>query len=70
MFLIPFEIPAAAGFLFLKSKLQAKLGRSRSAEVVIGLLAGIVLMAILNGTFRALFPLLTDAHNYPNPSEP
>jgi hypothetical protein len=67
MFLTPFQIPAAIGLLHLKSALDVRVGQSRSARVVVGLPIALLFLAIVNGTFRALFPLLTDPHNYPNP---
>ena len=73
MFLIPFQIPAAAGLLLLKTKLKDVLGktaRSQGVKLVVGIVVGVVFIAILNGAFRALYPLLTDPHNYPNPFEP
>jgi hypothetical protein len=70
MFLTPFQIPAAIGLLHLKSALDGRLGQSRSARVVVGLAIALLFLAIMNGAFRALFPLLTDPHNYPNPLAP
>jgi len=70
MFLTPFQIPAAIGLLHLKSALEDRVGQSRSARVVVGLAIALLFLAIVNGTFRALFPLLTDPHNYPNPLAP
>jgi hypothetical protein len=70
LFLTPFQIPAAIGLLHLKSALDGRVGQSRSARVVVGLAIALLFLAILNGTFRALFPLLTDPHNYPNPLAP
>ena len=70
MFLTPFQIPAAIGLLHLKSALDGRVGQSRSAKVVVGLAIALLFLAIVNGAFRALFPLLTDPHNYPNPLAP
>jgi hypothetical protein len=70
MFLTPFQIPAAIGLLRLKSALDGGVGQSRSARVVVGLAIALLFLAIVNGAFRALFPLLTDSHNYPNPLAP
>jgi len=70
LFLTPFQIPAAIGLLSLKSSLVDKIGRSRGAKIVAAMIAGLLFLAILNGAFRALFPLLTDPHNYPNPLAP
>jgi hypothetical protein len=70
MFLTPFQIPAAIGLLHLKSTLDGKMERSRRGRVVVGIVVGLLFLAIVNGTFRALFPLLTDPHNYPNPLAP
>jgi len=73
MFLTAFQIPAAAGLLLVKSAVEvglAKLPRSRSTRVVVAMVIGVVFLATLNGAFRALFPLLTDPHNYPNPLAP
>jgi len=70
MFLTPFQIPAVIGLVGLKSALGGKMGGSRSTRVVVAIAAGLLFLAIVNGTFRALFPLLTDPHNYPNPLEP
>jgi hypothetical protein len=70
MFLTPFQIPAAIGLLHLKSALDGRVGQSRSARVVVGLAIALLFLAIVNGAFRALFPLLTDPHNYPNPLAP
>jgi hypothetical protein len=70
MFLTPFQIPAAIGLLHLKSALDGRMGQSRSARVVVGLAIALLFLAIVNGAFRALFPLLTDPHNYSNPLAP
>jgi hypothetical protein len=70
MFLTPFQIPTAIGLLHLKSALDGRVGRSRGARVVAGLAIALLFLAILNGAFRALFPLLTDLRNYPNPLAP
>jgi hypothetical protein len=70
MFLTPFQIPAAIGLLHLKSALDRRVGQSRTARVVVGLAIALLFLAIVNGAFRALFPLLTDPHNYPNPLAP
>jgi hypothetical protein len=70
MFLTPFQIPAAIGLLHLKSALDGRVGQSRSARLVVGLAIALLFLAILNGTFRAVFPLLSDPHNYPNPLAP
>jgi len=70
MFLTPFQVPAAIGLLHLKSALDGRMERSRRARVVVGIGTALAFLAIVNGTFRALFPLLTDPHNYPNPLEP
>jgi hypothetical protein len=70
MFLTPFQIPAAIGLLHLKSALDGRVGQSRTARVVVGLAIALLFLAIVNGAFRALFPLLTDPHNYPNPLAP
>jgi len=64
------QIPAAIGLVGLKSALDSKMGGSRSAGVLIGIVVGLLFLAIVNETFRALFPLLTDPHNYPNPLAP
>lgn len=70
LFLTPFQIPAAIGLLHLKSALDGRVGQSPSARVVVGLAIALLFLAIVNGAFRALFPLLTDPHNYPNPLAP
>jgi hypothetical protein len=71
MFLTPFQIPAAIGLLHLKSALDGRLGRSQSgARVVVSLVIALLFLAVVNGAFRALFPLLSDPHNYPNPLAP
>jgi hypothetical protein len=70
MFLTPFQIPAAIGLLHLKSALECRVGQSRTARVVVGLAIASLFLAIVSGTFRALFPLLIDPHNYPNPLAP
>jgi hypothetical protein len=73
MFLTPFQIPTALGLLFLKSSLVARLSatsRSRIGGIVAAIIVGILFLAILNGALRALFPLLTDPHNYPDPLAP
>jgi len=70
LFLTPFQVPAAIGLVSLKSSLTSKIGGSRKARFAVGLIVGILFLAILNGAFRALFPLLTDPHNYPNPLAP
>ena len=70
MFLTPFQIPAAIGLLHLKSALDGRVGHSHSARVVVGLAIALLFLAIVNGAFRAVFPLLSDPHNYPNPLAP
>ena len=70
MFLTPFQIPAEIGLVQLKSALDHRMGRSRRAGVVVGLAIALLFLAILNGAFRAIFPLLADPHNYPNPLAP
>jgi hypothetical protein len=70
LFLTPFGIPAAIGLISLKSSLASKMEGSHAARIVASLIVGLLLLAILNGTFRAIFPLLTDPHNYPNPLAP
>jgi len=70
MFLTPFQISAAIGLLHLKSTLEWKMERSRRGRVVVGIVVGLLFLAIVNGAFRALFPLLSDPHNYPNPLAP
>ena len=67
MFLTPFQIPAAFGLVHLKSVLDRRMGRTRDARVAAALAIGLLFLAVVNGAFRALFPLLTDPHNYPNP---
>jgi hypothetical protein len=67
MFLTPFQVPAAIGLLHLKSALNSRMGRSHRARVVIGLIVGLLFLAIANGALRALSPLLTDPHNMPIP---
>jgi len=73
MFLTPLQIPAAFGFSYVRSVLRAKLGgdqASRWPKFVVETTLALVFLAILDGAFRALFPLLTDQHNYPNPLAP
>jgi hypothetical protein len=70
MFLTPFQIPAAIGLLHLKSTLDEKMERSRRGRVVVRIVVGLLFLAVVNGAFRALFPLLSDPHNYPNPLAP
>jgi hypothetical protein len=70
MFLTPFQIPAALGLVQLKSALDHRIGRSRGARVVVGLAIALLFLVLVNGAFRALFSLLTDPHNYPNPLAP
>jgi len=73
MFLTPFQIPSAAGFLFVGSIAQTRLpmvAHPRAARIVLWVAMAVMLLAMINGAFRALFPLLTDAHNYPNPLAP
>jgi hypothetical protein len=70
MFLTPFQIPAALGLVHLKSVLDDRMGRTRDARVAAALAIGLLFLAVVNGAFRALFPLLTDPHNYPNPLAP
>jgi hypothetical protein len=70
MFLTPFQIPAAIGLLHLKSTLDGKMERSRRGRVVVRIVVGLLFLAVVNGAFRALFPLLSDPHNYPNPLAP
>lgn len=57
--------PGRLGILFMKSKLDSMVGQGVGRIVV-----AVMLLAMLNGTLRALFPLLTDPHNYPWPSAP
>jgi hypothetical protein len=71
--LVPFGITASAGLLLLKSTLDdrlARAGHAQAANVVAVLVTAVIFLSILNGALRALFPLLTDPHNYPWPSEP
>jgi hypothetical protein len=70
MFLTPFQIPAAIGLVQLNLALNRRMGRSRSTRVAVGLVVTLLFLAIVNGAFRALFPLLSDPHNYPNPLAP
>jgi hypothetical protein len=70
MFLTPFQVPAAIGLLHLKSALDRRVGQSHSARFVVGLTVTLLFLAIVNGAFRAMFSLLTDPHNYPNPLAP
>jgi len=70
MFLTPFQIPAALGLLHLKSAFDGRMERSRETRVIVGLVVALLFLALLNGAFRAVFPLLTDPHNYPNPLAP
>jgi len=70
MFLTPFQVPAAIGLLRLKSALDGRMERAREARVVVGLVVALLFLALLNGALRAVFPLLTDPHNYPNPLAP
>jgi len=70
LFLTPFQIPAALGLVHLKSVLDDRLGRTRDARVAAALAIGLLFLAVVNGAFRALYPLLTDPHNYPNPLAP
>jgi hypothetical protein len=70
MFLTPFQIPATLGLLQLKSVLDDRMGRSFRARLVVGLAIVLVFLAVVNGSFRAIFSLLADPHNYPNPLAP
>jgi len=72
MFLTPFQIPVALGLLCAKSALQRMYNTplSRWTKLSVVMIVAIAFLAILNGSFRALFPLLSDAHNYPNPLAP
>jgi hypothetical protein len=71
MVLTPFQIPTAVALLFLRSRLKmAWTDQPGASRIAIEVVTGILLLAITNGSFRALFPLLTDPHNYPNPSAP
>ena len=73
MFLTPFQIPAAFGLLFFKSTLERTMLRTgwpRAAGIIAGIATMILFIAMTNGTLRALFPLLTDPHNYPWPERP
>jgi hypothetical protein len=70
MFLTPFQIPAGLGLVHLKSVLDDRVGRTRDARVAAALAIGLLFLAVVNGALRALFPLLTDPHNYPNPLAP
>jgi hypothetical protein len=70
MFLTPFQIPAAIGLVQLNLGLNRRMGQSRSTRVAVGLVVTLLFLAIVNGAFRALFPLLSDPHNYPNPLAP
>jgi hypothetical protein len=70
LFLTPFQVPATIGLLHLKSALDRRMERSPRGRIVASLAIALLFLAIVNGTFRALFPLLTDPHNYPNPLNP
>ena len=73
MFLTPFQIPSAIAFLFVRSEIETRLplaAHPRAARIVLWIVMGVILLPMINGAFRALFPLLTDAHNYPNPLAP
>jgi len=70
LFLTPFQVPATIGLLRLKSALDGRMERSPRGRIVASLTIALLFLAIVNGTFRALFPLLTDPHNYPNPLNP
>jgi len=73
MFLTPFQIPSAIAFFFIGSTVEARLtmtAHPRAARITLLMLMGVILLAMINGAFRALYPLLTDAHNYPNPLAP
>jgi hypothetical protein len=73
MFLTPSQIPSAIAFLFIGSAVETRLpitAHPRAARIVLWIVLGVILLAMINGAFRALFPLLTDAHNYPNPLAP
>jgi len=56
--------------LHLKSAFDGRMERSRETRVIVGLVVALLFLALLNGAFRAVFPLLTDPHNYPNPLAP
>ena len=70
LFLTPFGIPAAIGMISLKSCLTSKMGESHGTKIVAALIVGLLFLAIVNGAFRAMFPLLADPHNYPDPLAP
>jgi hypothetical protein len=70
MFLTPFQIPAALGMLQLRSTLSRRMGQSGRAVVVLWLFVAVLFLILVNGAVRALFPLLTDPHNYSNPMAP
>jgi hypothetical protein len=70
MFLTPFQIPAALGLAHVKSTLGSRIERSRRGKAVVGLAITLLFFALVNGSLRAMFPLLTDPHNYPNPLNP
>lgn len=73
MFLTPLQIPPAIAFLFVGSIVETRLpmtAHPRAARVVLWAAMGVIVLAMINGAFRAIFPLLTDPHNYPNPWAP
>jgi hypothetical protein len=73
LFLTPFQIPSAVALLFVKRTVENRLsvaGNPRATKAVLCAVLGVVLLALVNGTFLAIFPLLTDPHNYPNPLAP
>ena len=70
MFLTPFQIPSAIAFLYISSSVSSALpitAHPRAAKIVLWLVLGVIFLTMINGAFRAISPLLTDAHDYPNP---
>jgi hypothetical protein len=73
MFLTPFQIPAALGLMFIGSRLEATQRNGTHSQItkaVVQVAIVVLFLALLNGALRSVYPLLTDAHNYPNPLSP
>jgi len=69
MFLTPFQIPSAAALFFVTRAIWTRLpgtAHPRAAKVVLWMVIAAILFATINGAMRALVPVLTDPHNYPN----
>jgi hypothetical protein len=71
--LTPVQIPTGIALLFLGSLIDLRLKQMQTSPTmrcVARVVLAIPFLAITNGAFRSLFPLLVDPNNYPNPFAP